>query len=102
VLAIRGRDWVTAVRIQSGDRISEVKADGIVINVGVIPNTEWCKTALELDDEGFIKVDAELKTSRPRVWAVGDVTRPKVPSLALAIGQGAQAAAALRAVLRPA
>jgi thioredoxin reductase (NADPH) len=102
VVAIRGRDWVSAVRLQSGDQVSEVKADGIVINVGVIPNTEWCKTALELDPEGFVRVDAELRTSRPRVWAVGDVTRPRVPSLAQAIGQGAQAAAALRALLRPA
>ena len=101
VTAIRGRDWVSAVRIQSGGQAAEVKADGIVISVGVIPNTEWCKTALELDPEGFIRVDAELRTSRPRVWAAGDVTRPGVPSLALAIGQGAQAVAALRAALRP-
>jgi len=101
VTAIRGHDWVTAVRIESEDRAFERAADGIVIKVGVIPNTEWCAGALELDPEGYVRVDATLRTSRPRVWAAGDVTRPLVSSLAVAIGQGAQAMGAIRALLRP-
>ncbi len=101
VTAIRGGDWVNAVRIESEDRAFERPVDGIVIKVGVIPNTEWCKGALDLDPEGFVMVDATLRASKPRVWAAGDVTRPAVPSLATAIGQGAQAMGAIRALLRP-
>jgi thioredoxin reductase (NADPH) len=101
VTAIKGADWVTAVRIESEGRAFERTVDGVVIKVGVVPNTEWCAGALELDPDGYVKVDARLRTSRPRVWAAGDVTRPAVPSLAVAIGQGAQAMGAIRALLHP-
>ena len=101
VTGIRGGDWVTAVAIESAGRHFERPADGVVVKVGVIPNTEWCAGALHLDSEGYVRVDATLRSSRPRVWAAGDVTRPAVPSLAVAIGQGAQAVGAIRAVLRP-
>ncbi|HEY6867410.1 MAG TPA: NAD(P)/FAD-dependent oxidoreductase [Candidatus Eisenbacteria bacterium] len=102
VAAIRGRDWVSSVRIESGDQRMDRKADGVIIKIGVIPNTEWCAGALELDGDGYVRVDGGQRTSRPRVWAAGDVTRPVVPSLAAAIGQGALAMGAIRAVLRPA
>jgi len=101
VTAIRGDDWVTAIRIENEGRGFERQVEGVVIKVGVIPNTEWCAKALDLDPEGYVTVDAGLRTSRPRVWAAGDVTRPAVPSLAGAIGQGAQAMGAIRALLRP-
>jgi len=101
VSGIRGGDRVTAVAIESAGRHFERPAEGVVIKVGMIPNTEWCAGALDLDPEGYVRVDATLRSSRPRVWAAGDVTRPVVPSLAVAIGQGAQAMGAIRAVLRP-
>jgi len=102
ITQIRGRDWVNSVRIESEDRAFERAVEGIVIKVGVIPNTEWCGGTLELDPDGYVRVDEALRTSKPRVWAAGDVTRPAVPSLAMAIGQGAQAMGAIRALLRPA
>lgn len=100
--AIRGRERVTAVEIASGGRTFERPAEGVVIKVGVIPNTEWCAGALDLDPEGYLRVDATLRTSRPRVWAAGDVTHPILSGIAVAIGQGALAMGAIRSVLRPA
>jgi thioredoxin reductase (NADPH) len=101
VSGIRGGDRVSAVAIESAGRHFERPAEGVVVKVGMIPNTEWCAGALDLDPGGYVRVDATLRSSRPRVWAAGDVTRPVVPSLAVAIGQGAQAMGAIRAVLRP-
>ena len=100
--AIHGRERVTAVEIESAGRRFERPAEGVVIKVGVIPNTEWCASALELDADGHLRVDATLRTSRPRVWAAGDVAHPVIAGLAVAIGQGAQAMGAIRSVLRPA
>ena len=65
----------------------------------MIPNTEWCRAALAHDAEGFLVVSAGFAASRPRVWAAGDVTRPALPAIAVAIGQGALAAAAIRNAL---
>jgi len=67
--------------------------------IGVIPNTEWCRRALAHDAQGFLAVNASLATSRSGVWAAGDVTRSLQPTIAVAIGQGAQAAAAIRRAL---
>ena len=58
------------------------------------------RTRSRSDADGYVRVDAQLATSAPRVWAAGDVTRPVPPSIPVALGQGAQAAAMIRAALR--
>ena len=56
--------------------------------------------ALDRDPEGYLRVDRGLRTSQPRVWGAGDVVRPEVLAVAVASGQGALAARAIRATLR--
>ena len=99
VTAVLGGDRLRAVRLLGPAGEEEVAAAGIVIKAGVIPNTEWCRDALAHDAEGFLVVNASLATSRPRVWAAGDVTRPAPLAIAVAVGQGALAAAAIRNAL---
>lgn len=101
VTSILGNDRVEAVALHSKRGASEVAAEAVVVKIGMTPNTEWCARTLDLDPTGFIRVDESLRTSVARVWAAGDVTRPQRPSLAVAVGHGAQALAAIRAVLRP-
>ena len=101
VTSILGNDRVEAVAVQSKRGAQQVPAEGVVVKIGMTPNSEWLAATLDLDPQGFVRVDESLRTSIPRVWAAGDVTRPMRPSLALAVGQGAQALAAIRAVLRP-
>ncbi len=100
VVAIEGEDRVRAVRLSDGldERVRVV--EGVVIKLGATPNTEWCAGALERDADGYLPVDARLRTSAPGVWAAGDVTRPRLPSVPVALGQGALALADIRAVLR--
>ena len=99
VTAALGDDRLRAVRLSGPSGEEEVPAVGIVIKVGMIPNTEWCRDALAHDAEGFLSVNASLAASLPRVWAAGDVTRPALPAIAVAIGHGALAAAAIRSAL---
>jgi thioredoxin reductase (NADPH) len=101
VTSILGNDRVEAVCVESRRGAREVATEGVVVKIGMTPNTEWCAATLDLDPAGFVRVDEMLRTSAPRIWAAGDVTRPTRPSLAMAIGLGAQALAAIRAVLRP-
>ncbi len=100
VTAVLGEERVRAVRLAGARDEFELPAAGLVVKVGVIPNTEWCAEALEVDAEGYLPVDDQFGTSQPRVWAAGDVTRPPLAGIAVALGQGALAAAAIRAVLR--
>lgn len=96
VTAALGDGRLSAVRLAGPTGEEEAPAAGLVIKVGVIPNTEWCRGSIASDAEGFVAVNASLAASRPRVWAAGDVTRPALPAIAVAIGHGALAAAAIR------
>jgi alkyl hydroperoxide reductase subunit AhpF len=73
---------------------------GLVVKVGVIPNAEWLAGTLDRDAEGYVPVDEHFATSHAHVWAAGEVTRPPLAGLAVAIGQGALAAGAIRSALR--
>jgi thioredoxin reductase (NADPH) len=99
VSAVVGGANVEALMLSGSEGETRLPIEGVVIKVGEIPNTEWCRGAVELDGEGFIVVDARYRASRARVWAAGDVVRPLLPSIAVAIGTAALAAADVRAEL---
>jgi thioredoxin reductase len=100
VLAVLGDDRVRALRVTDAAGESELPFEGVVVKAGVVPNTEWCASAVELDAGGYVHVDGRLATSAARIWAAGDITRPLPPSIPVAMGQGAQAVAQVRAALR--
>ncbi len=99
VTAILGDTRVRALRIQGPQGTGDRPVAGLVVKVGSIPNTEWCGS-LARDGEGHLRVDPHFRTSAPRVWAAGDVTRSALPSIAVAIGQAGLAVADIRAQLR--
>lgn len=100
VAAILGEEHVAAVRIERGSAAEEIPTRGVVIKIGVLPNSEWCRACVPTDAEGYVRVDGNLATSARGVWAAGDLVRPLPPSVPVAIGQGAQAATAIRKALR--
>jgi thioredoxin reductase (NADPH) len=100
VLEVLGDSVVRALRVLGPGGEEELAAEAVVIKAGVLPNTEWCASELALDSEGYVRVDSRLATSSSHVWAAGDVTRAMPPSVPVAVGQGAQAVAVIRAELR--
>jgi len=102
VLAILGGMNVEALALLGPAGETRLEVEGVVIKVGEVPNTEWCRGGVDLDREGFVVVDGRYRTSRPRTWAAGDVVHPLVPSIAVAIGTAALAVADVRAELREA
>jgi thioredoxin reductase (NADPH) len=100
VAAFVGGSRLTAVRLERDGKVFERPAAGAVIKIGVVPNTEWCRETLAHDSEGFLVVNQQYRASRPRVWAAGDVTRPTLFGIAVAIGGAALAVADIRSVLR--
>lgn len=100
VLAVLGDRAVHAVRVAGPSGERDIACDGVVVKVGVVPNTAWCRERLAHDESGYLKVSSTFETSQPGVWAAGDIVRPALASVSVAAGQGALAVAAIRASLR--
>lgn len=66
----------------------EIEADGVFVFVGMKPNTEFLNEPIATDDWGYIKVDDEMRTSIPGVYAVGDVISKKYRQITTAVGDG--------------
>jgi alkyl hydroperoxide reductase subunit F len=70
----------------------QVPLEGVFVQIGLVPNTDWLKGTLELSKHGEIVVDAKGQTSVPGVFAAGDVTTVPFKQIIIAAGDGAKAA----------
>jgi NADH-dependent peroxiredoxin subunit F len=68
-----------------------VELDGIFVQIGLVPNTEWLKGAVKLSPRGEIEVDARGQTSAEGVFAAGDATTVPYKQIVIAMGAGATA-----------
>ncbi|RZS81883.1 alkyl hydroperoxide reductase subunit F [Pigmentiphaga kullae] len=76
---------------QSGEE-HHIELEGVFVQIGLVPNTEWLKGTLSLSKHGEIEVDARGQTSVPGVFAAGDVTTVPYKQIIIAAGEGAKAA----------
>jgi len=76
---------------RSSEDIHSVELEGIFVQIGLLPNSEWLKGTLELSRFGEIIVDAKGQTSIPGVFAAGDVTTVPYKQIVIAVGEGAKA-----------
>jgi alkyl hydroperoxide reductase subunit F len=68
-----------------------IELEGVFVQIGLVPNTEWLKGTIELSSHGEIVVDAKGATSLPGVFAAGDVTTTPFKQIVIAVGDGAKA-----------
>ncbi|MGZ0898525.1 alkyl hydroperoxide reductase subunit F [Pseudomonas putida] len=87
---------VTGLRYKdrTTDEEHEVALEGIFVQIGLLPNTDWLKGTVELSPRGEIIVDAKGQTSIPGVFAAGDVTTVPYKQIVIAVGEGAKASLA--------
>lgn len=72
----------------------KIELEGVFVQIGLVPNTEWLKGTLALSRHGEIEVDARGQTSLPGVFAAGDVTTVPFKQIVIAVGEGAKASLA--------
>jgi NADH-dependent peroxiredoxin subunit F len=77
---------------RAGGELKTVALEGVFIQIGLVPNTDWLKGTVELSKHGEIIVDAKGQTSVPGVFAAGDVTTVPFKQIIIAAGEGAKAA----------
>ena len=68
--------------------------EGVFIQIGLLPNTDWLKGVVKLSRFGEIEVDAKGQTSVPGVFAAGDCTTVPFKQIIIAMGDGAKASLA--------
>jgi alkyl hydroperoxide reductase subunit F len=69
-----------------------VALEGVFVQIGLVPNTEWLKGTVELSKFGEIIVNAKGETNVPGVFAAGDCTTVPFKQIVIAAGDGAKAA----------
>jgi len=73
--------------------LRRVDLEGIFVQIGLVPNTEWLQESpIELSERGEIVVDARGMTSIPGIFAAGDVTTVPYKQIVIAMGEGSKAA----------
>ena len=87
-------DRVVALSYQDrqSDQIRRVELEGIFVQIGLVPNTEWLKGVVDLSPRGEIEVDSRGQTSVPGVFAAGDATTVPFKQIIIAAGDGSKAA----------
>ncbi|HET9526770.1 MAG TPA: FAD-dependent oxidoreductase [Pyrinomonadaceae bacterium] len=101
VTRIMGDAEVEAVEIQrkGGLKPFQLAVRGVLIRIGVEPNSDLFREQLQVDEKGYIAVNSEHETTAPMVFAVGDVSNPRAPTISGATGAGATAAKVIAARL---
>ena len=76
-------------RVEGSDRLIEL--DGVFVQIGLLPNTEWLEGAVELSPRREVVIDDHGRTSVPGVFAAGDCTTVPFKQIVIAMGAGATA-----------
>ena len=93
VKAIQGGDFAERVILATphGKEI-EISADGIFVELGLVPNSAPVKGLAEFDDKGRVVIDQRNRTNCPGLFAAGDVTDSYAEQVLIAVGEGAKVA----------
>jgi len=73
------------------DQVHDLELEGIFVQIGLLPNSDWLKGTVNLSRFGEIEVDAKGQTNIPGVFAAGDVTTVPYKQIVIALGEGAKA-----------
>ena len=74
LVSVNGKDCVESVTLKRGEETFDIPADLVVINIGISANLGDLDTwGIELTKNGLVKVDFDMKTNRPGIFACGDV-----------------------------
>jgi thioredoxin reductase (NADPH) len=99
---IIGEDQVEAVEIKRKQALKpfQMAVRGVLIRIGVEPNTGLFHEQIETDENGYLVVNSQQETNVPMVFAVGDVSNPIAPTISSATGAGATAAKVIASRLK--
>ncbi len=104
VSALHGDDRLDAITVRENATGGGARIDthALFVMIGAAPNTAWLGDAIALDRNGFVLTGHDgdpFATSRPGVWAVGDLRAGSVKRVASAVGEGSVVVSAVHRYL---
>ena len=84
---------VTTLRYEdrANHQMHDIALEGIFVQIGLLPNTDWLKGVIDLSPRGEVIIDQKGETSMPGVFAAGDCTTVPYKQIIIAMGEGAKA-----------
>jgi len=77
---------------RNDDALHQAELEGIFVQIGLVPNTEWLRDTIALSPRGEIEIDNRGETSQPGIFAAGDATTVPYKQIVIAMGAGSTAA----------
>ena len=101
VTQITGGEHVEAIELKNTatEKQMQIAVEAILLRIGVEPNTKFLRGSIELDENGYVKINQNCETNLKGVYAVGDAANPMAPTVSTAVGNGATVAKAIFARL---
>ncbi|MEX2333050.1 MAG: FAD-dependent oxidoreductase, partial [Pseudohongiella sp.] len=75
---------------RNSNELHTVELEGIFVQIGLLPNSEWLNGAVTTSKHGEIEIDAKGQTNIPGVFAAGDVTNVPYKQIIIAMGEGSR------------
>jgi thioredoxin reductase len=95
LVSIAGTDFVTEITVRDADGEAKVvPAQGVFVELGLDPDSDLVRGICDLDADGYIVVDSRGATTKPGVYAAGDVASTYAEQVLIAVGDGAKASLA--------
>jgi len=94
VTEVKGKEKLTDLVLKNTKNgiISLLAVDGVFVAIGLVPNTEYLRGVLPLDEGGYIITTELMETTVPGIFAAGDIRHNSVKQAIVAAGNGAVAA----------
>ncbi len=100
VEAITGKDNVEAIALAAGDKKETLKVDGVLVHIGLDPNTGYLDGVIPLDDHGQVIVNERMESEGHYILAAGDIRSGSPRQVVAAVGDGAIAAITAQRLLQ--
>jgi alkyl hydroperoxide reductase subunit F len=92
IKSIHGEKLISSINIENKSGEKNLKIDGLFVEIGYLPNSDFIKNLVDLNDRGEILIDKSNKTSEEGIFAAGDVTDVQFKQIVISAGDGAKAA----------
>ncbi len=100
VEAIIGQEKVEAVELLSGGKKETLKVDGVLVHIGLDPDTDYLEGVVPLDENGQVVVNGNMQSEVPYIFAVGDIRSGSPRQVVTAVGDGVIAAISAEKLLQ--
>ncbi len=97
ILSVLGDDKMTGVHVldKTTNQTYDIAADGLFIEIGTVPKSDWIKHLVAVNEQNEIIVDQQQMTNIPGIFAAGDVTNQPFKQIIISAAEGAKAALAI-------